>query len=113
MRVIFVAGPLSGISNGKELPQEEQEQHVRRAVEAGIELLVVGYAPIIPHLSWYADPQTKYREWYDADLEFVKRSDAVLRLPGESNGADREVALADEWAIPVYHSVAEVLAWLR
>ena len=108
MKVVFIAGPLSGISNGQEFEQGIQEQYVRVAVEAGIQLLQAGYAPFIPHLSWYIDPYTKYHEWYEADLEFVRRCDLVLRLPGLSNGADREVALADELGIPVYHSLAEM-----
>src|SRR3990167_8904370 len=108
MKVVFIAGPLSGISNGQEFEQGIQEQYVRVAVEAGIQLLQAGYAPFIPHLSWYIDPYTKYHEWYEADLEFVRRCDLVLRLPGLSNGAHREVALADELGIPVYHSLAEM-----
>lgn len=34
--------------------------------------------------------------------------DAVLRLPGESTGADNDVRIARERGIPVYHSIAEL-----
>ena len=41
------------------------------------------------------------------DLEWVSCSDAVLRLPGESAGADREVQHAKSLNIPVYYSIEE------
>jgi len=50
-------------------------------------------------------------DWYKMDLAFVRRSDAILRLPGESIGAEAEVAEAKKHGIPVFHSVEEVLAW--
>lgn len=109
MKMVFVAGPLSGISNGKELPQEEQQQHVERACGVGVELLKAGFAPFIPHLSWYIDPYTKYHEWYAIDLEFVRRSDAVLRISGQSRGADIETELAGTLGVPVFHSVEEII----
>lgn len=34
--------------------------------------------------------------------------DAVLRLPGESRGADQDVAIARERGIAVYHSLEEI-----
>jgi hypothetical protein len=34
--------------------------------------------------------------------------DAVLRLPGESTGADNDVRIAHELGIPVYTSIDEV-----
>ena len=109
MKVVFIAGPLSGISNGQELSQGEQRLNVEYAAAVGIALLRQGYAPIVPHLSWYIDPNTKYHEWYAADLEFVRHSDAVLRLAGPSVGADNEVAEAVRLGIPVYYTVAELL----
>jgi hypothetical protein len=32
----------------------------------------------------------------------------VLRLPGESTGADNDVRIARERGIPVYHAIEEV-----
>ena len=37
-----------------------------------------------------------------------RRCDGVLRLPGESNGADQDVAIARERGIPVWHRVEDV-----
>jgi hypothetical protein len=33
---------------------------------------------------------------------------AVLRLPGESTGADQDVAIAEEWDLPVYTRVQDI-----
>jgi hypothetical protein len=38
----------------------------------------------------------------------LQHCDAVLRLPGESTGADNDVRIARERGIPVYHSIDEV-----
>jgi hypothetical protein len=45
---------------------------------------------------------------YPAAERLLHHCDAVLRLPGESAGADRDVALARQRGLPVYHSVAEI-----
>lgn len=52
-----------------------------------------------------------HADWLTVDFEFIRRCDAVLRLPGESVGADAETAHASELGIPVFHSVGEVIAW--
>ena len=38
----------------------------------------------------------------------LQHCDAVLRLPGESTGADNDVRIARERGLPVYHSIDEV-----
>ena len=38
----------------------------------------------------------------------LQHCDAVLRLPGESAGADQDVAIAARLGLPAYHNVAEI-----
>ena len=38
----------------------------------------------------------------------LQHCDAVLRLPGESTGADNDVHIARQRGIPVYHSIDEL-----
>jgi hypothetical protein len=38
----------------------------------------------------------------------LQHCDAVLRLPGESSGADNDVRIAHARGIPVYHSIDDV-----
>ena len=52
-----------------------------------------------------------HAEWLAVDFEFIRRCDAVLRLPGESTGADLETAHANELGIPVFHDIADAIAW--
>ena len=44
------------------------------------------------------------------DRAWLECSDIVLRLPGESPGADREVAYALELGKPVYEGIDALLA---
>ena len=45
---------------------------------------------------------------YPTAERLLDRCDAVLRLPGDSRGADQDVAIARLRGIPVYTSLAEV-----
>ena len=49
----------------------------------------------------------EYRDWLGTDLELVRVCDALIRLPGESPGADLEVDEAERCGVPVYQGVEE------
>lgn len=100
---VYVAGPYS---------HPDPESNTLTAIEAGDQLLRLGYAPFIPHLSHYWDAQHPhpYAEWLDWCLVWVKCCDAILRLPGASVGADIETELAYALDIPVYQSIEEMHA---
>jgi len=72
----------------------------------------LGYCPILPlltHFQYIHKPRC-YEDWMQVDEELVSRSDVLLRLPGESPGADREIARAKSLGIPVVYSVEELKA---
>lgn len=100
---VYVSGPLS--SSG------DREQNVRRAMQAGLDLINAGFAPLVPHLTHFMDGTDSlgHDTWLDVDLQWVRAADAVLRLPGESKGADIEVWHANDVSIPVYHSVVALI----
>ena len=104
MKRIYIAGPYGGGG---------VEENVANAIKAGSRLIKAGHAPFIPHLYHYV--HIKYPEdsqtWLRIDIEWLISSwfKALIRLPGESDGADVEVAIADSLGIPVYHSVDEFL----
>jgi hypothetical protein len=54
------------------------------------------WCPVVPHLSllWHAVTPRGERHWLDYDLHLMRRCDAVVRLPGESPGADAEIVEA-------------------
>lgn len=96
---IYVSGPYSS----------DPEGGTARAIAAGQTLLDMGYAPFVPHLThyWHTQHQANtYESWMQLDLAWVAASDAVLRMPGESAGADREVELAHDLGIPVFREVS-------
>jgi hypothetical protein len=45
---------------------------------------------------------------YPTAERLLAHCDAVLRVPGESNGADQDVAIARQRGLPVYHSLEEI-----
>lgn len=115
---VYIAGP---ISNGDLLA------NIRQADEAFGQLLRAGYAPLCPHWScFYGSSRTGYDErtvvavgnplpggtthddWVSVDLAWVAASDVVLRLPGESKGADLEVATATRLDIPVVRRIEDI-----
>jgi len=89
--------------------------NVRNAIQAGNELADQGLIPFVPHLShfWHMLCPRPYDFWLDYDNQFLPDCDALLRLPGESSGSDKEVALAMSLGIPVFHSIEEVFLWER
>jgi len=72
--------------------------------------------PFVPHLCvvWQMmSPHHEYEYWLPMDLAWIDRCDAVLRLPGESKGADAEEEYARATGKPVFRSVGELAAWAR
>jgi hypothetical protein len=120
MKCIAIIGP---ISHGDLLG------NIRQADAAFLELAQAGLNPFNPVLSVYAGGSAvehgdvlalantlsslpiPYPDWLRISLAWVLRSDAVLRLPGHSPGADAEEAAALARGIPVFHSAADVIAW--
>lgn len=119
---VYIAGP---ITRGK------LADNVNRATEAFVSLAKAGLAPFCPHWSVYSKPcirwtsdglcaavgtvggndDMSHADWLGIDLPWVVAADAVLRLPGESTGGDMETACAVDHGVPVFHSVADVVAW--
>jgi len=94
---VFVSGPYT---NG------DVAVNVRTAILAANRLLRKGHIPFVPHLThfWHLVVPHPYEDWLELDMEWLKVCDAVLRLPGESPGADVEVRLAESLGIPVYYN---------
>lgn len=108
---VYIAGPIS---------KGVLQDNIDRARDAAMALLRAGYSPMCPHLTCFMGGNTpevlpagtKHEDWYATDLPWVAVSQAVLRLPGESVGADLETKLADELRIPVYHDIEELMRML-
>lgn len=84
--------------------------NVRRQIDAGEALSAKGHTPILPLLShyWHERHPHDWSFWIRRCMELITVADAVVRLPGQSAGADAEVREARHLGIPVYFSVADV-----
>lgn len=74
------------------------------------QLLTLGYAPFAPlysHFQHMVHPRP-YEDWIKIDLVWVEVCDCLLRLPGESKGANGEVEYAKLLNIPVFYSLEEL-----
>lgn len=85
--------------------------NVKRQLDCADELMTLGYVPFAPlysHFQHMAHPRP-YTDWIEIDLIWVKQCNCVLRLDGESSGADGEVEFAKQNNIPVFYSINELL----
>jgi hypothetical protein len=101
---VYIASPYS-IGNKLE--------NVRRSVAVAHELRRYRLCPFMPLLSHFANEiqVEPYETWLREDLEWLRQCDAVLRLDGESAGADREETLAKRLNIPLFKEIADLLDW--
>jgi len=95
---IYVAGPYT---------RGDVAVNVRDAFQAADRLANLGFAPFVPHSThfWHMLFPRPYDFWLELDNQFLPCCDAVLRLPGESSGADQEVKLAESLDIPVFNEI--------
>jgi len=113
--MILIAGPYRG---GTGDDPEKMAANLRRLEEVSWPLFAAGHIPMIGE--WVALPvwrsaggsQVGDERWnevqYPTAARLIERCDAVLRLSGESTGADNDVRLAKARGIPVYFDVEEV-----
>jgi len=119
---VYIAGPIS---------KGDLATNINRATTAFVALAKAGYAPLCPQWSVYTNRATtaedgtvhcqasvfgndglSHADWLAVDLPWVCAADALLRLEGESVGADVEVRCALDHNVPVFYSVEEVLRGL-
>lgn len=84
--------------------------NVRRQIDVFTRLLEMGHTPFAPLLSHFVHlvhPQ-EYDKWLEWDFAWLDVCDCVLRLDGESKGADMEVKRAKEKGIRVIYSIDEL-----
>lgn len=67
----------------------------------------IPFAPLYSHFQHMAHPRP-YSDWLRISLEWVKCCDCLLRLGGESKGADMEVEFANEFDLPVFYSLEKL-----
>lgn len=101
---VYISGPIT---------KGDRNHNYYQAVQAERDLMRAGFAPLNPMktmvLPFAWDGEFPHAKWLQRDCAWVQVSDAVLRLPGESDGADQECACAEIHGVPVFHSIAAIL----
>ncbi len=110
--LILIAGPYrSGTGGDPELIA----QNLARLEEVSGPIFRLGHVPMIGE--WAALPILRTLDaaeagdgdvMYETAYRLLQHCDAVLRLPGESSGADKDVEIAQERGLPVYRSLEEI-----
>lgn len=113
--MILIAGPYASGTDGD---PARMRANLDRLEEAAWPLFRAGHVPMIGE--WVAlpvlssagasgptDPLAQ-QVMYPTAERLLQRCDGVLRLPGDSRGADQDVAIARERGIPVWYALADV-----
>jgi hypothetical protein len=113
--LILIAGPYrSGTGDDPAL----MARNLERLEEAAWPIFRSGHVPMIGE--WVALPVLRgaggtspldpvaEKIMYPAAERLLEHCDAVLRLPGESAGADQDVRIARERGLPVYDRVEDI-----
>ena len=85
--------------------------NVKLQMDTADDLMNYGFAPFVPlysHFQHMVHPRP-YQHWIQIDLVWVRRCDCLLRVGGESVGADGEVEEALKHGIPVYYDLKDLL----
>lgn len=84
--------------------------NVRKQMLIADYLITMGYAPFVPLYSHFQHifSLRPYEDWIKLDRQWLYQCDCVLRLPGESKGADEEVKYAKSVGISVFYSINEL-----
>ena len=105
--LVYVAGPIT-------IPDPIWNTHIATNVADRLYASKL-CVPLIPHynLMWHLICPHDTEYWYEYDMHILHRCDALLRIPGESVGAEAEILQANEWGIPVCYSEHELYTWCR
>ncbi len=118
--LILIAGPYrSGTGDDPLL----MAQNLARLEAAAWPVFRSGHVPMIGE--WVALPVLRSagadgaldplaeQVMYPTAQRLLQHCDAVLRLPGDSTGADQDVAIARERGLPVYDRVEDIPGYAR
>lgn len=89
--------------------------NVKFQMDIADRLIDAGFAPYVPlysHFQHMAHPRP-YEDWVKLDLAWVEACDCLLRLGGESPGADNEVKYAESLGKKVFFSFGEMVTYYK
>ena len=89
----------------------DQDENVKVQMDVFNKLYSIGFIPFAPllfHFQHNIHP-LDYDEWLEIDFAWLDTCDFILRLPGDSIGADKEVKYAKDTGIPTVFTVDELI----
>ena len=89
--------------------------NVKRQIDMADRLMDEGFSPYVPVLSHFqhlVHPRD-YEDWIRNDLIWLRLCDCILRLVGESEGADLECKEAAKNYIPVFFDIEEIKEYFK
>ena len=113
--LILIAGPYRSGTNDDSILMQ---QNLKNLEAVALPLFRKGHIPIIGE--WVALPLMKLAgstkpgdgPWeevqYPIAHRLLEKCDAILRLPGESKGADEDVRVATQRGLKIYYSLEDV-----
>jgi hypothetical protein len=112
--LILIAGPYKSGTNGD---PGAMAANLRKLEAAAWPIFEAGHVPMIGE--WVALPVLHSAGatvtdsladdvLYPTAQRLLQHCDAVLRLPGESTGADQDVETAQRLGLPVYYDIAQI-----
>lgn len=108
---VYISGPIS--SGGRRTDPEAIDAYCKVAAAEAQRLITWGYSILWPHGTVWMERLTGVRNdhdrWVENDIPWVLQAEAVLRIAGDSAGADAECEAARKAGIPVFDSVEELL----
>jgi hypothetical protein len=103
---VYIASPYTK-------PEGSQLNNTIKSFKAYNELLKYGFFPFAPLSSHYIHeqfPQT-YDTWLKIDFYWLDKCDCLLRLPGESVGADKELNRMVMAGKPVFYNINDLVKY--
>lgn len=111
MKVIYICGPIRNDD------AEIQKRNIGKGILAAKAIWQAGGAAICPHmLAYFWGDEDRLRKLIlEGELELIRRSDAVLALPGwpSSVGASAEVCFARGNDMRIFNDLAEAVEWVK
>jgi len=97
MIYVYIAGPMT---------HGDFSENLRQAVRVATETRREGFVPFVPQLGffWHLISPANRESWLAYDIAWLRKCDALLRLPGASEGADEEEKVARLIGLPVFGS---------
>lgn len=101
---VYIASPYT---------EGDAAQNVRLQINFANKLMNEGFYPYTPLLSHFHHMiyERTYDDWMDHCMVWVDSCDCLLRVGGNSKGAEKEIEHAKDIGIPIFYNLNDLLTW--